>query len=333
MKIVLLAWLLIALGSLVHAARLEVQSIPGTTLRGNPLGDPAERRLAVFLPDGKPGGAPTLVIYLPGWGGSSEDAIAGGANGWQGGVVDALSKAATPVRIAVVDGRSRHGGSQFLNSTATGRYADYISEEILPFLLKQYGPSRCVIAGHSSGAYGALMLAMDHHTKFQAVVALSPDSDFDTTHRALVEQSDVRGVTARDLAEAMKPGGRPPGGVAGLVLGLCANYTPIADKPGHFEWLYDAGGKWRPAAWQRWLELDPLTVVRRRPDAFDAAQRIYMDGAEHDEFGANIGARKIAGVLKDRPVAVRFKETRGGHSDRMEERLREGLAWALGGER
>ena len=54
--------------------------------------------------------------------------------------------------LAVVDGRSRFGGSQFLNSTATGRYADYVAEEIVPALRARYavvkgGRAACVIAG------------------------------------------------------------------------------------------------------------------------------------------------------------------------------------------
>ena len=37
---------------------------PGTTLRGNPLGDPAERRVPVFLPPSYDGRRAFPVIYL-----------------------------------------------------------------------------------------------------------------------------------------------------------------------------------------------------------------------------------------------------------------------------
>src|SRR4051812_31335562 len=93
----------------LQAAQLEIIDIPGTTLRDNPLGDPPVRRLAVFSPDGVKADAPMpVVIYLPGWGGSSEDAIAQGKNGWHGQVVDRMTESRHPVRIAVVDGRSRY---------------------------------------------------------------------------------------------------------------------------------------------------------------------------------------------------------------------------------
>jgi S-formylglutathione hydrolase FrmB len=325
--------LALAAGDLA-AARLEVLDVPGTTLLDNPPGDPAARRVAVLVPDDAKNDAPLpLVIWLPGWGASSEDAIAQGRGAWYGGVVDALAARGLPLRIAVVDGRSRYGGSQFLNSTATGRYADYVAEEIVPALDARYAakPGQRLIAGHSSGAYGALLLAMNRQGLFAAVVALSPDSDFDVTHKPLVQQPAVRAVTRAELdaALAAKNPRLPGNGLAALVMGLCANYAPVAGQPRRFEWLYDDRGQWRPEAWQRWLDLDPLTLVRKKADAFAPAQRIYLDGAEHDEFGANIGARKIHEVLRARQSPVIFYESPGHHSDRMPERFTRGLAWAL----
>lgn len=321
------------------SAKLDVFEVPGVTLRDNPLGDPAARRVAVFVPEGlKPNAPLPLVVYLPGWGGSSEDAIAQGGGSWFGRVVDQMAAAGQPLRIAVVDGRSRYGGSQFLNSTATGRYADYVADEIFPTLEARYpvpksGPTPRILAGHSSGAYGAFVLASARQEKIAAVVALSPDSDFDTTHKPLVEQPSVRAVSRTALEAAMAPaaGARlPDDGLARLVVGLCANYAPIAGQPRRFEWLYDDRGQWRPEAWQRWLDLDPLTIVRRNAKAFTATQRIYLDGAEHDAFGANIGARKIHEVLRSRASPVTFYESPGNHSDHLEQRLVRGLTWVFG---
>jgi len=324
------------LASTLHAAQLEVLQVPGATLRDNPLGDPPARRLAIFSPNAsKPDTAMPLVIYLPGWGGSSEDAIVHGAGAWYGRVVDQMATGNHPLRIAVVDGRSRYGGSQFLNSTATGRYADFVSEEILPALLAKYPPDRrgpvAILAGHSSGAYGALLLTMNRQEKFAAVVALSPDSDFEVTHKPLVEQPSVRAVRPAevDAASATKNAQLPGDGLARLITGLCANYAPIAGQPGKFEWLYDNRGQWRPEAWQRWIDLDPLTLVRKNANAFAPTQRIYLDGAEHDEFGANIGARKIQEVLRTRPAPSTFYESPGHHSDRLPDRLIRGLTWVL----
>ena len=182
--------LLLLCGPALRAARLEVVQVEGKSLRDNPLGDPPDRPVALFSPDdSRPETNLPLVIYLPGWGSSSQQVIAEGSAGWLGRATDALAAGKHPVRIAVVDGRSRYGGSQFLNSPATGLYADYVSHDILEALQSRFpGTKTCLIAGHSSGAYGALMLAMSHHDLFSAVVALSPDSDFETTHKPLVQR-------------------------------------------------------------------------------------------------------------------------------------------------
>ncbi len=322
------AWL--AAASL-HAAQLEILPHHSEVLQNNPLNDPTARRIAVFFPDKTvPDGPLPMVVYLPGWGGSSEDAAAAGKNGWLGRSVDALAAAGSPVRVAVVDGRSRFGGSQFLNSAATGRYADYVSEEICNLLQKRYRSTQLLLAGHSSGAYGALLLTMRNHQKFAGVAALSPDSDFEVTHKPLVEGAHLQHLSTETLESAMAPRGRVPAdGMASLVLGLCANYAAIEGQPGRFEWLYDREGRWRPAAWQRWLDLDPLVLVQSNPQAFSPHQRIYLDGAEHDEFGANVGAAKIHGALKTRGAAVHFYESPGHHSDRLQERLVKGLVWVL----
>ena len=313
------------------AAQLEVLTLKSEALADNPLGDPHTRKIAVFLPDRSTHTDPLpLVLYLPGWGGSSEDAAAAGSRGWLGRTVDAMAAAGHPVRLAVLDGRSRYGGGQFLNSTATGRYADLVWPETGTFLKKRHASPVLLLAGHSSGAYGALLLTMRHPQVFAGVAALSPDSDFEVTHKPLVENAHLQHLSPATLEAAMAPKGRiPADGMASLILGLCANYAPVPGKPGRFEWLYDASGKWRPDAWNHWLALDPLTLVRENTAAFAPHQRVYLDGAEHDEFGANIGAAKIHAVLKERAAPCTFFESPGHHSDRLPERLVRGLSWLL----
>jgi len=324
------------LASCSRADGPDAVAFDSETLAGNPLGDRTQRRIAVFSPRATAGEKVLpLVIFLPGWGGSSESYLAPGAGAGFSRLVEDLAKDGLPLRIAIVDGRSRFGGSQFVNSAATGRYADYVADEIVGVLSKDY-PSpagRRWIAGHSSGGYGALRLAMDRPAVFSAVVALSPDSDFDVTHKPLVQQPDVQRLTAAEVASARGPRGehRLPGGLPELVLGLCANYCPT--ERGQFDWLYDSEHHWRDDVWRRWVDADPLTIVRRNANAFAPTQAIYLDGAEFDEFGANIGARKIYEVLRGRKSPVTFYESPGHHADHLLERLSRGLRWVAQGQR
>ena len=334
MKYALFAFFL-ALGACAQdatkPATLDIIDIPGKLLVGNPAGDPPARRVALYTPAGTKGAIP-LVLYLPGWGGSSEDSIARGTSDWLAHTVVRLAAAGHPVRIAAVDARSRYGGSQYLDSPALGNYAQYLVEDVMPAIEKRHPlppDTKWIVAGHSSGGFGALRLGMRRNT-IGAIVALSPDSDLDTTHIGFAKDAGVRAITPADLEAAMAPTPKMPrNGTAQMMLGLSANYAP-SGKPGRFEWIYDAEGKWRPDIWQRWLEQDPLTIVRKNADAYSAAQRIYLDGAEHDEFGANIGARKIHETLSTRASQVTFLETPGRHSDLMVERLTRGILWARG---
>ncbi len=308
-------------------------------MRDNPLGDRASRPAAVFSPNDTPPGEPLpLVLYLPGWGGSSVDAIREGQSGWLGQVVDHLAAEGEALRLVVPDSRSRYGGTQYLNSTATGQYADYTAEEVVGAVNARYAlakdaPVGLIVAGHSSGGYGALLLGIARHERFQAIVALSPDSDFATTHKPMTEQPSVLALTPADLGRAMAPAGSariPKDGLAAYILGLCANYAPCLDEPGRCEWLYTADGQWRPEVWQRWLDVDPLVIAQRHTDAFAPSQRIYLDGAAHDEYGANIGARKIFDTIRNRLASAAFYEPPGAHVDHLPERLARGLEWVFG---
>ena len=87
--------LIVAFPLAAAAGQLDVLEIPGIVLKGNPLGDPPARHVAVFKPDGLKDDQPaTLVVYLPGWGGSSEPAIAEGRHAWFGMVIDQLAATA-----------------------------------------------------------------------------------------------------------------------------------------------------------------------------------------------------------------------------------------------
>ena len=319
--------------------RMEVLEIAGQTLRGNPLNDPVARRAAVFLP--RQAGAREalpIVYYLPGYGGSSENFIAQGGHAALAQVVQRLADAGLPLIIAVPDARNRWGGSQYLNSPAQGNYADYVAGEVVAAVEARHsvarGRSGRIVAGHSSGGYGALMLAMTRQELFGAVVALAPDSDFEATHRPVVERPNVRRVTPEEIEAFTAPAKespRPTDGLVELILGLSAAYAPAGPgHPGRLRWLYNGAGEFQPAVWQQWLDHDPLLLIRKNPKAFAAGQRIYLDGAEHAEWGFNVSARKIHDILRDRHAAVTFDEPPGGHGDRVPERLLRGLLWVFG---
>lgn len=334
-RLLVFCGLLPAMPVLARAAQMQVMRWESRVLKANPLHDPTLRSVAVFLPaQAMPGGRLPIIYYLPGYDDSSANFIVH-SNIWLN-FTQRLANEVTPVVFVVVDGRTRWGGSQYLNSPAQGNYEDYICNEIVPTVEARFPATmngvRRIVAGHSSGGFGALRLGMARQQLFDAVIALSPDSDFLVSHLPLVR---IAAVTNAPLAEIedLESGKLPPprNGDLDYAVGLSAAYVPQGVlHPGRFDWLYDRRGNFREAVWQRWLDNDPLTIVERNPHAFGPGQSVYLDGAAQDQFSANVGARKIYEALRKRRVRCTFYEPPGHHGDYVRERLQRGLAWVFG---
>ena len=318
----------------VRAAHLEVVEFSSRVLSANPLHDPVVRRMAVFVPDQITNRAVLPVVYyLPGYDNYSDRFIRE-SNQWCA-FTQKLADQITPLLLVVVDGRNRWGGSQYLNSPAQGNYADYVCDEIVSRVEAAYHTPqdlpRRIIAGHSSGGFGALRLGMMRPELFDGVIALSPDSDFQHSHLPLVKLPGVTNAPLALIESCMAPEMKvplPKDGDLTYALGLSAAYAPVGSShPGEFDWLYDTNGVFLDKIWQRWLDNDPLTLVQRNQNAFTANQSVYLDGAAHDQFGANVGARKIFEALRNRSSRCTFYEPPGGHGDHLQERIQRGLAW------
>ena len=315
-------------------ATLEIITIDSRALRNNPLHDPADWAVEIFCPAQATNGQRLpIVYYLPGFGNSSENVIKN-PGPWLG-CTQKIADEIAPVILVIVDGCNRWGGSQYINSPAQGNYADYVCDEIVAAVEARHPVPRngvCrIVAGHSSGGFGALRLGMARQKLFSGVIALSPDSDFPTSHLPFVKAAPVRNVSLAEINLIARGDG--PGlknGDLNYVLALSAAYAPRGFlHRGEFDWIYDAQGNFRPDVWQRWLDNDPLTIVLKDKRAFGTNQSVYLEGAAHDEFSANIGARKIFEVLRENPGRCTFYEPPGHHSDHLYQRLERGLAWVF----
>ena len=335
------AWLALVMEAAARAgwaeSHLDVLEFSSRALKHNPLGDSVTRRVAVFVPEPATNGVPLpIVYYLPGFGGSSENAIKDPSRWLK--TTQELACAGNPVGLVLVDGKTRWGGSQYLNSAAQGNYADYICDEIVPLVERHHriapGVTNRMIAGHSSGGYGALRLGMMRPRLFGGVVALSPDSYFEISHRYLITEPSVTNLSPAELMALVKaPPGTPPpkDGDLKYALALSAAYAPRGRwHPGEFDWLCDALGRVREDVWQRWLDNDPLSLVQKNRHAFRDTQAIYVEGPTEDSYKANQGARKIYEMLRARPARCIFYEPVGKHNDQVPERLERGIAWVLG---
>src|SRR5205807_2099466 len=99
--------------------------------------------------------------------------------------MDGLIAAGTVKTMILVmpDCFTYYGGSQYINSTATGNYEDYLTEEIVPFVDENFRtiPDRNAraVMGKSSGGYGSLIMGLRHADIFGLVCSTSGDAYFE----------------------------------------------------------------------------------------------------------------------------------------------------------
>src|SRR5262245_4210856 len=163
--------------------RVVVHRHASEVLRDNPLRDPAERDVYVYLAPGydetKRYPALLAVVGFTGTGGMLFNIDPLGEDLRRR--LDRLihTGRCPPVIVAAPDCFSRLGGNQYINSTATGRYEDYLVDEIVPFVQKTHSTGDWGVFGKSSGGYGSIVLGMRHPELFKVLADHSGDSNFE----------------------------------------------------------------------------------------------------------------------------------------------------------
>lgn len=313
------------------AGRVERHQFPSRVLAGNPWGDPTERELPVYIPpSGETRGRP-LLLLLSGYTGAGwvhyqrprflTDSLVGR--------LDRLirrGKAAEAVMVGP-DCLTTLGGSQYLNSTATGRYEDYVMAEVLPWVRERYGTGPTAVLGTSSGGYGSLVLALRHPDVIRAAGSNAGDaffeycylSEFPTAFREIRKAGGPEALLRRLLSKPVSDfGPRNPQIQAFEMMGYASCYSPIESEPGRFDLPFDLEtGAVLPDVWNRWLAWDPVRMAEtaRYRDALRRLAYVYVDGGSRDEYGLDLGARIFASVARRQGAQVDFEEFDGVHGD------------------
>jgi enterochelin esterase-like enzyme len=176
-----------------HPGTVVVLEHVSTILKGNALGDPHMRKLAVWLPPQYDEGATRgrgkrfpVLVDMVGFTGSGLSHIA-----WKNFSENVPERAARlvherkmgPAIIVFPDCFTALGGNQYVNSSAIGNYADYLVKEIVPFVDREFrtlaSREHRGCFGKSSGGYGAIIHGMKHADTWGAIADHSGDAYFD----------------------------------------------------------------------------------------------------------------------------------------------------------
>ncbi len=162
------------------AGRLDEHELDSAALAGNPLGDPSRRPLWVYVPPGA-GDEPMPAIYLI-------QGMTGQIDMWRNRsafrptLLELVDDLRAPARIVFVDAWTSLGGSQFLDSPATGNYHTYLCDEVVPFVDARYPTSARGITGKSSGGYGAMVTPMLRPDLFHGLGTHAGDALFEVCY-------------------------------------------------------------------------------------------------------------------------------------------------------
>jgi enterochelin esterase-like enzyme len=310
--------------------RLEYPLLRSAVLRGNPLSDPTEREVLVYLPpsydETKPRRYP-LVMILPAYAASHRTLAS--FRLWEKNVFELyeqlLARAeCTEAILAVPDAVNRWGGSQFLDSPASGAYQSFVVEEVLPFVDQLYRtiPRReaRAIVGRSSGGFGALRIGIDRPDAFAAIGSHAGDALFETSIRptftSVATTLDREGGLHRFVTRTFESGPTSSADFETLaMIATCSAYAPEMSAPfPHCALPFDVGTALPiDDVWQRFLDHDPVTLLERFPSALSRAALVYLDAGDRDEHGLHFGARRMAELLRARGARVVHDEFAGGH--------------------
>jgi S-formylglutathione hydrolase FrmB len=308
------------------AGRFDEHVVVSEGLRGNPLGDPHERPLWVYVPPGyddEPDRRYPSVYVIQGYTGQLDmwrNRTPFGGKTYPELCDELFASGDVPPCIVVwVDAWTSLGGSQFLDAPPIGRYHTYLCEELVPWVDERYRtlaePGHRGIQGKSSGGYGAMVTPMLRPDLFGGLATHAGDAlfevcyakDFGETLRVLRDRYD--GSYDRFWEEfRSRPLQQKPGDA------VLVNTWGMAMAYSEGELPFDSSGRLVPEVWKRWLEWDPVRMVDRYADALRSQRAVYVDAGRSDEYYLDLGAEAFrAGLERIGVTDVFFELFEGTH--------------------
>ena len=309
--------------------RVVLERFESRVLEGNAAGDPYVRTVPVYLPpsyDEAPERRFPVTFMLSGFLGRGRMML--NDDPWKPPLderMNALIADGMDEMILVMpDCFTRYGGSQYVNSTATGRYEDHVVEELVPWADRAFrtlgARDHRGVAGKSSGGYGALTLGMRHPDVFGAVACHSGDMLFDYCYRGdlpgfMTQVQRAGGLEAWLGAFQAKRKRKHEDFLTLNVLGMAASYSPNPKSPPFgIDLPCDLDtGSFRDDVWARWRAFDPLVMLETCAEALRALKLLFIDCGTRDEFHLHHGARMFVRELERRGIAHVYEEFDDGH--------------------
>ena len=314
-----------------HTSQLihfEIRTLASDSLvlKENPLGDPSRRYHPVLIPrSGAPIDGWPVIFVLAGFSGNGPNYF--NQKTFEANLPQTLDQCVdrgeAPRAVYVFcDAMTSWGGSQFVNSEGTGRYEDFVGQELVAVVKEELQVSsrteRWAVVGGSSGGYGALHLGSQYPETFGYIGAIAPDSFFEASllpelwsaTPTLFKVGGVRGVLEEKTNGRLFKRKESHTVLNAVAMGLCY----AADGRGDFDLPIDPRtGTLIPEIWKRWKDRDPIVFLRDRP--VEQIRSIYLDVGTRDQYQLQYGTRQIFDLLTKKKAKVSYREFEGTHFD------------------
>jgi S-formylglutathione hydrolase FrmB len=303
-------------------------------LSSNPLADPAERDLLVYLPpsyERSPGQRYPVVFALADYSGS--DASLQNWLPFQPTLSDQLdllrARGLLGVGLIIVmpDCFTSYEGSQYANSPAVGHYDDYLVEELFPYIDRTYrtlGEGRRGIFGKSSGGYGALRggvccILISGVPLPGTAATCSSSCAMQAIFPPFARSSSAGGLEALYKAFLIRMQQTEEDMIALNVIAMAACYSPDPElAPFPFRLPFDLKTCERlPDVWERWQANDPVRMVedRRVQEAQRSLKLLYFDCGSRDQYQLHFGARLLGQKLIQAGILYEYEEFDDDHTN------------------
>ncbi len=310
---------------------VEILKHESEILKGNPLGDENIRDLIIYLPPNYEAETEKrfpVVYCLTGFTGRGKMLL--NDNAFTPNLAQRLDSlindgSIKPMIVVMPDCFTYYGGSQYINSSATGNYEDYLTEEIVSFIDENFRTindknSRAVM-GKSSGGYGALICGLRHADKFGLVCSTSGDAYFELCYLPDIPKAfrAIRGNPQAFMEKFWREEKKGKDDFPALnLIGMSACYSPNENSEVGFDLPFDLPfdletGEIQADVWKRWLENDPVRLVEKHAADLKSLKLLYIDAGTRDEFALDLGARILCKKLKDFDVPFIHEEFDDGH--------------------
>lgn len=332
----------------VLTSKLEVKEITSEALLNNPMGNPAERKMQVYLPKGYDESSTKkypVVYLLHGLPFTEESFISKESwEPWIGGTspfqsypdfprqsfrewMDLLIEYGNvkPMIIVMPDAASGYGFSFYTNSTLIGNFEDYIVNDLVKFIDSNYRTiankdGRAVI-GFSQGGYAAVKFGLLHANKFGTIAS----------HSGMLYMDGMFQNGAAVIAE--NPGGfNGPDPAKFLTSGLYAMSSAWSPNLSNPPFMVDLPFDWKSGAIilsvrEKWLEHDVFTMLDKYHDNLRSLNGLYIDCGTLDELGFTPMVGAYCQKMDAMSIDHTFETFEGGHFTHMYSRLQRSLAF------